>query len=75
MFLWCGGSETNRNTAHGTDSYNQEWSVQTSAVDVEITSNVSVDYTEQIIMISMRSTFCVVCVCVCVCAGDWCLSW
>ena len=36
----CYCSETNRNTAHGAEAYNQEWSVQTSAVDVEITSNV-----------------------------------
>ena len=34
-------SETNRNTAHNPDDFNQEYSVQTSAVDIAITSNVS----------------------------------
>ena len=42
MHVYSGAhqSETNRNTAHEPDDFNQEWSVQTSAVDIEITSKV-----------------------------------
>ena len=33
-------SDTNQNTAHVPDDFNQEWSVQTSAADIQVTSNV-----------------------------------
>ena len=40
LVLSIGFSDTNQNTAHVPDDFNQEWSVQTSAADMQVTSNV-----------------------------------